>query len=389
MTEATPHEVSETQKNASRSAFAVIEEESQDYRESRSKIARSLSPSSDKPTNCKDEEVEDDPSYRQVLASVRSLLDLPTPEEYSEGPSKIFGSKDRRKKIPILPMSFPPVGEINSRWSELETKVAGNPSENGERLLSAPYDSDSFLPYTRPLMKFYRSTSSEFTSMAPKCQDSFKSVCTKSFTTPSSISVPTKQFTTMEAVKREHVQMLGFVSMFIRAIEKCATNMEDVLQACFGSMDEAVHKDIEEALGYIHVQLAAISSTERALETITEASMTMACNLELARRDTILKLCAPQLHEHDRNRLRRSGFTSSDLFSPSVLNSVENKYDRDRSPKRQKLDNRSSYASRKSTSYGQNSNRAFNRGSFRGQGEFKSQQKAPQSNRGGCGGRRK
>ena len=71
------------------------------------------------------------------------------------------------------------------------------------------------------------------------------------------------------------------------------------------------------------------------METITEAFMTMACNLELARRDTILKFFAPQLHEDDRNRLRRSGFTSTDLFSPSVLNSVENKYDRKRSPKRQ------------------------------------------------------
>ena len=30
------------------------------------------------------------PPYRQVLASVRSLLDLPMPEEYAEGPSKIF-----------------------------------------------------------------------------------------------------------------------------------------------------------------------------------------------------------------------------------------------------------------------------------------------------------
>ena len=117
------------------------------------------------------------------------------------------------------------------------------------------------------------------------------------------ISVPTKQFTTMEAVKREHVQMLGFVSMFIRAIEKCATNMEDLIQSCLGSVDESFTKDLEELLSYIHVQLATISSTERALETITEASMTMAYNLELARRDTILKFSAPQLHEHDRNRL--------------------------------------------------------------------------------------
>ena len=266
--------------------------------------------------------------------------------------------------------------------------MAGNPSESGERYLSAPYNSDNFLPYTRPLMKFYRSTSSEFTTTAPKCQHSFKSVCCKSFTSPT-ISVSTKQFTSMEAVKGEHVQMLGLVSMFIRTIEKCATNMEELMQSCLGSVDESFNKDLEELLSYIHVQLATISFTERTLETITEASTTMACNLELARRDTILKFSAPQLYKHDRNRLHRSGFTSTELFSPSELNSVENKYDRERLPKRQKLDNRSSYASRKSTSYGQNSNQSFNRGSFRVLSDYKNQQKAPQSTIGGCGGRRK
>ena len=86
----------------------------------------------------------------------------------------------------------------------------------------------------------------------------------------------------MEAVKREHVKMLGFVSMFIRAIEKCATNMEELLQSCLGSVDESFNKDMEELLSYIHVKLATISSTERALETITEASMAIACTLELA-----------------------------------------------------------------------------------------------------------
>ena len=101
------------------------------------------------------------------------------------------------------------------------------------------------------------------------------------------------------------------------------------MQTCLGSVDEAFSKDLEELLSYIHIQLATISSTVRALETIPEASMTMACNLELARTDSILKLPAPRLHEHDGNHLRRSGFTSMDLFSPSVLNSVKNKYERE------------------------------------------------------------
>ena len=73
-------------------------------------------------------------------------------------------------------MVLPPAEEINNRWLELEKKVAGNRSDNGERLLSAPYNTDTFLPYIRSLMKFYRTTSSEFSTSAPKCQDSFRSI---------------------------------------------------------------------------------------------------------------------------------------------------------------------------------------------------------------------
>ena len=394
VTEVTPvTEEATRKKKTSLNTFAVMEEEEfpEDFSEHRSaKRARSLSPhQSDKQSSVREEEVEDDPSYRQLLASVRNILDLPTPEEFAEAPSKIFGSKDRKKKHSVLPMVSSPVEEINNRWSELEKKVAGNPSDNGERLLSAPYNSDTFLPYTRPLMKFYRTTSSDFSTSVPKCQDSFRSICSKSSSSPPMISVPTKQFTTMESVKREHVQVLGFVSLFIRTIEKCATNMEELMQAALGSADDAMVKALEELLAYIRIQLATITSTERALETVAEASMTMACNMELAHRDSILKYSAPHLHEHDRNRLRRSGFKSVDLFSPSVLNSVENKYERERSPKRQKLDNRSAYSSRKSSSFQQNSSQNIARGSFRGQTDFKNQQRSSQPTRGGRDGRRK
>ena len=257
-----------------------------------------------------------------------------------------------------------PVEEINKRWPELEKKVAGNPSDNGERLLSAPFNTDTFLPFTRPLMKFYRTTYSEFSTSAPKCQDSFRSICSKSSSSPPVISVPTKQFTTMGSVNREHVQVLGCFSVFIRTIEKCATNMEELMQAALFSADEAMVKYLEELLAHVCIQLATISSTERALETVTEASMTMAHNLELACIDSILKYSAPHLQEHDRNHLRRSGFKSVDLFSPSVLNSVENKYERDRSPKRQKLDSRSGYSSRRGSSFPQSSSQNNARGSF-------------------------
>ena len=67
MRKATPGtERSERRRNSCRSVFAVTEEDedTEEYRETRSKRARSLSPSSDKPSNSKEEEVNDDPSYR-------------------------------------------------------------------------------------------------------------------------------------------------------------------------------------------------------------------------------------------------------------------------------------------------------------------------------------
>ena len=247
--EATPHEVyresSGREETVSRSVFSTTEEDNhgvgnyESEQRTHHKRARSQSPHSEHRFSTKD------PSYRQFLASVRGLLDLSTPEGYyKEVPSKIFGSKDRKKKQAVLPMCLPPVEEINSRWIELEKKVAGNPSENGERLHSAPFNTDTFLPYTRPNMKFYWSTTSEFSISAPKCQDSFKSICSKCTSAPLYISVPTRQFTAMESVKREHVQVLGFVSHFIRALEKCASNMEDLLQSCVGNMDDSINKDV-------------------------------------------------------------------------------------------------------------------------------------------------
>ena len=93
-----------------------------------------------------------------LLAAV-SLLDLSTPEEYPETPYKIFASKDRKKKS-VLPMSLQPVEEVNAHWCELEKMVASNP-DSGEHLLSAPFNTDTFLPYTRPVMRFYWTTSTE------------------------------------------------------------------------------------------------------------------------------------------------------------------------------------------------------------------------------------
>ena len=68
-----------------------------EYR-ARSKRHRSPSPSTT--GYQKDEEVEEDPTYRQFLATVRMVLDLPTLEDTVEAPSIIFSSRDRGKNVP-------------------------------------------------------------------------------------------------------------------------------------------------------------------------------------------------------------------------------------------------------------------------------------------------
>ena len=90
-----------------RSIFATTEEEDhsvvQEEVEQRThhKRARSLSPHAEQKLPSKEEEIDEDPSYRQFLASIRGLLELSTPEEYKEVPSKIFGLKDRKKKLSV------------------------------------------------------------------------------------------------------------------------------------------------------------------------------------------------------------------------------------------------------------------------------------------------
>ena len=199
-----------------------------DISEVRAKRHRSPSPGL---PDRKEEELDEDPSYRQFLSMVRSLLDLPTVDEAAEAPSKIFASRDRNKrKLSVLPVSLPPVDEITERWKALENKAEGNlRSEDVEKLRSTPFNRDSFLPYSRPLMKFYKTTTSEFSTVDPKCQDSFKGICSRFSSIPSSISIPAKQCIVMEEVKREHVQMVGFVSLFLKTLEKCASNMEEIV----------------------------------------------------------------------------------------------------------------------------------------------------------------
>ena len=96
-----------------------------------------------------------------------------------------------------------------------------------------------------------------------------------------------------------------------------------MLQGVHSSVSDAVAKEMYEMLEFLQIQFSCLNSLDKALETMVDSSMIMACNLKQARRDTTLKQAAPHLHEQGRNRLRRSGFMSQDLFSPSILDAIE------------------------------------------------------------------
>ena len=59
---------------------------------------------------------EDDPSYRQTLVAVCTLLEHTIPDEFSEQPSHIFGSKLKEKRrSSLLPMVMPLVDGVLER----------------------------------------------------------------------------------------------------------------------------------------------------------------------------------------------------------------------------------------------------------------------------------
>ena len=115
--------------------------------------------------------------------------------------------------------------------------------------------------------------------------------------------------------------------------------MEDLLQ----QGGHEAFKDSDKLLSRLQMQSACLNSLDKALEAVTDLSIALACNLQLARRDSILEVCASHLQEHDFNKLRRTGFKSADLFFPTTLDQIQKK--QDRSPKRHKVEQRPSFQS--------------------------------------------
>ena len=235
-------------------------------------------------------------------------------------------------------MVMPPVDGVLERWDFYEKKSAGNPQQDQPHLLNTnPLNFDNYLYFTRAPMKFYRSTSTEFSFQASRCQDSFRSSFPGPM--PSSVRVPLKQHILLETVNR--VQIL--CTFFPECKREGGKQVGNHHVGCKNSIrDQSVTKELDSMLSGLHIQFSCISSIEKALENVTDNLIAAACNLQLARRDTVLKNLAPDLNEHDFNRLRRTGFMSHDLFCPTVLNEVKKKIQK--SPKRPRTENKSPFS---------------------------------------------
>ena len=71
--------------------------------------------------------------------------------------------------------------------------------------------------------------------------------------------------------------------------------MEDIIQGVHSSVSEEVAKELDEMLNFLQIQFSCLNSLDKALEIVMDSSTIMACNMELARRDTTLKQAAPLL----------------------------------------------------------------------------------------------
>ena len=142
----------------------------------------------------------------------------------------------------------------------------------------------------------YYTTSPQNTPLkAPKLPDSYFNIA-KVKSLSASISVPSKQHIIQETVCRENVQILGHVVWFKMAIEELNNRIQELATEIRSSKDlDTVKESADLMIKYSQLQASVTSSLEIALDTVLKQNMTLACNMLLARRDSLLKDCSSKL----------------------------------------------------------------------------------------------
>ena len=170
----------------------------------------------------------------------------------------------------------------------------------------------------------YYTTSPQNTPLkAPKLPDSYFNIA-KVKSLSSSISVPSKQFIVQETVCRENAQILGHVVWYKMAIEELNNRIQELATEIKCSEDlETIRESADLMIKYSQLQASVTSSLEIALDTVLKQNMTLACNMLLARRDSLLKDCSSKLGPKDLANLRTDHFDQQEVFNSDILSQVE------------------------------------------------------------------
>ena len=198
--------------------------------------------------------------------------------------------------------------------------MAGNPHHDQPHILKTnPFNYNNYLYFSGAPLKFYKSTSTDFTFHAPRCQDSFRlSFLSLHLPEYHLDSLPYYRQSTGNTYK--YYPTCTFFSMPLKRQQLTLSPQ------CLKSRilpEQVLIKELSIMLSGLQLQFRCLSSIEKALENVTDNSIAAACNLQLARRDSVLKVLAPNLNEYDFNCLALSAMTS--VLPPSTSLRTDNK----------------------------------------------------------------
>ena len=179
-----------------------------------------------------------------------------------------------------------------------------------------------FLVFERPDMIYY-TTSQDTALKAPKLPGSYFNIATVK-TLSASISLPSNQHIIQETVCVENVQILGHVVWFKMAIGELNNRIQELASEIrsSGHMD-TVKESADLIVKYSQLQASVTSSLEIALDTVLKQNMTLACNMLLVMRGSLLKDCSSKLGPKDVANLCTDHFDQQEVFNSNILSQVE------------------------------------------------------------------
>ena len=120
------------------------------------------------------------------------------------------------------------------------------------------------------------------------------------------------------------VQILGHVVWFKMAIEELNNRIQELATEIRSSEDlDTVKESADLMIKYSQLQASVTSSLEMALHTVLKQNMTLACNMLLARKDSLLKDCSSKLGPKDFANLHTDHFDQQEVFNSDILSQVE------------------------------------------------------------------